>query len=168
MADALPIVNVNDLPLESMSRGTKFAVQYGEIGEALGFKGLGATLNVVQPGKSACPFHRHFAVDEMFLVLSGTGTYRLGDQKLPIKAGDCLGAPAAGSAHQIFNTGDEPLRYIALSNNTNADVVEYPDSGRVRIDVGPTGYHHTDGTFKQGGRLTPLDYWDGENTGEAE
>jgi len=161
-----PVVNLDDLPLNAVSKGTRFAVSTGEIGMALGLRGLGAMLHHVPPGKTAFPFHRHHVSDEMFLILSGAGTYRIGDgkdeQRLPVKAGDCLGAPAGGLAHQIINTGDEPLRYIGFSNNTNADVVEHLDSGRVRIDVGATGYHHVDGTYKAGLKPIPMDYWDGE------
>ena len=161
-----PLVNIDDLPLESFSKGTRFAAGTAAIGDALGLKWLVAALQVVPPGKSACPFHRHHTQDEMFLVLSGQGDYRIGERRIPFVAGACLGAPAGGEAHQIFNTGDEPLRYVALSNNANADVVEYPDSGRVRIDVGPDGIHDTSATFKQGGLLQPLGYWDGEDIGE--
>jgi uncharacterized cupin superfamily protein len=162
------IVNLDKLPLESDSMGSRFATQYAEIGTALGLNGLGATYYAVPPGKTAMPFHRHHTSDEMFFILSGSGEYRLGDERLPVRAGDCLGAPAAGAAHQLFNTGSEPLRYLALSNNTNAEVIEYPDSGRVRVDVGATGFHRFDGTFKQGGKLAPMSYWEGEDIGEED
>lgn len=155
-----------DLPRESMVKGTRFAAETAAIGDTLGLKWLGASLHVVPPGKSACPFHRHHMADEMFLVLAGQGDYRIGERRVPFTAGACLGAPAGGEAHQIFNTGSEPLRYIAFSNNTSAEVIEYPDSGRVRIDAGAGGFHDTDGTFKKGGLLQPLDYWDGEDIGD--
>ena len=160
------IVNIHKLALQSDSKGTRFAAQVAEIGTVLGLNALGANYLVVPPGKSACPFHRHHTSDEMFFILSGRGEYRLGDERISVGEGDCLGAPAAGAAHQLINTGTEPLRYLALSNNTNAEVIEYPDSGRVRVDVGPSGFHRFDGTFKQGGKLTPFDYWEGEDTGE--
>lgn len=161
-----PIVNIDRLEMSTLARGSRFSVETGEIGLPLGLRGLGAMLHVVPPGKTAFPFHRHHVSDEMFLILSGMGTYRLGDQMLPVGPGDCLGAPAGGAAHQIINTGSEPLRYIGFSNNTNVDVIEHPDSGRLRIDAGATGFHHMDGTFKQGGRLTHMDYWDGEDIGD--
>lgn len=162
-----PLINVADLALNQSSRGTRFSVETGEIATELGLHGLGAMLHIVPPGKTAFPFHRHHGCDEMFLILSGTGDYRLGDKLLPVKAGDCLGAPAGGEAHQIINSGTEPLRYIGFSNNTNADVCEYPDTGRISVNVGSDGYHHLDGTFKKGGKLSPFGYWEGEDTGEA-
>ncbi len=162
------VLNLDDVKLEAEGRGTRFAARVGELGAPLGLRGLGAMLYEVPPGKTACPFHRHHTIDEMFVILSGEGVYRYGHQRIAVRAGDCLGAPAAGAAHQIHNTGTVALRYIALSNNTNADVVEYPDSGRVRIDVGATGFHHGDGTFKQGGRLLPMGYWDGEQVDDPQ
>jgi uncharacterized cupin superfamily protein len=165
MTEAEPkaIVNIGELPLEFSSQGTRFGAATTEVGVTLGGFGVGAALHVVPPGKSATPFHRHHTSDEMFLILSGTGTYRFGDERLAVKVGDCLGAPAGGKAHQIINTGAEELRYIAFSNNTNADVVEYVDSGRIRVDVGATGHHREDATFGAGGRLVPMDYWEGED-----
>jgi uncharacterized cupin superfamily protein len=161
-----PVVNLSELRLESSSQGTRFAAATTEFGISLGLYGLGAALYAVPPGKTASPFHRHHTSDELFVILSGTGEYRFGNDRLPVKTGDCLGAPAGGEAHQIINTGAEELRYLAFSNNAIADVVEYVDSGRIRIDVGATGHHREDATFGAGGRLTPLDYWEGEDIGE--
>ena len=157
------ILNLDDLVLETVRKGSRFEARTADcFGTQLGLSGLGATLYEVPPGKTACPFHRHHTCDEMFFILSGTGTYRYGEQRLAVRAGDCLAAPAGAEAHQIINTGTEALRYLAVSNNTNADVVEYPDGGRVRIDVGATGYHRDNATFAAGGRLVPQGYWDGE------
>ncbi len=170
IADAVPdaALNIDALPLVAEARGTRFATRTCSAGATLGLRRLGATLHVVPPGKTASPFHRHHTADEMFFILSGTGSHRLGEALLAVKAGDFLGAPAGGAAHQIINTGGEDLRYLALSNNGNADVVEYPDSERVRIDVGADGTRWEDGTFKAGGRLVPMGYWEGEDVGGEE
>jgi len=158
-----PVINIDRLSLQPDTMGTRVAIEYAEIGTVLGLKALDANYLVVPPGKTSMPFHRHHTSDEMFFILSGKGEYRFGDERIAVREGDCLGAPAAGAAHQLINTGSEPLRYLALSNNTNAEVIEYPDSGRVRVDVGLSGFHRYDGTFKEGGKLTPLGYWEGED-----
>lgn len=163
-----PVLNIDDVVLEFASAGSRFAAETGEFGATLGLCGLGAALYVVPAGKTASPFHRHHTSDEMFIILSGTAEYRYGDERLPIRAGDCVGAPAGGKGHQIINTGADPLRYLALSNNTNADVVEYLDSGRIRVDIGATGHHRENATFGAGGRLTAMGYWDGEDVGEKD
>ena len=162
------VVNVGDVPLNASSTGSRFAVATGEIGEALGLKGLGAMLHVVPAGKTAFPYHRHHVSDEMFLILSGAGEYRIGEERLPVRAGDCLGAPAGGEAHQIINTGSEDLRYIGFSNNTNAEVVEYVDSGKIGVTAGGSGFFFEKPTFRARGKLTPAGYWDSENVGEPD
>jgi len=160
---AKPIVNVAEVVLKESSHGDRFAVQTGEIGRTLGLSGLGCVLHVVPPGKTAYPFHRHHGSDEMFVILAGAGEYRLGDERLPIRVGDCLGAPAGGAAHQILNTGAEELRYLGFSNNGPADAVEYPDSGKVSVRVGAKGIFYKDATLQRRGRLTDAAYWDGED-----
>ncbi|MBU6299511.1 MAG: cupin domain-containing protein [Alphaproteobacteria bacterium] len=160
--NAKAVVNPVDLPLKALSHGDKFAVQIGEVAEALGLSRLGCMLHVVPPGKIAFPFHRHHEADEMFFILSGTGEYRFGDQRFPVKTGDCLSAPAGGEAHQIINTGSEELRYLGFSNNVTAEIVEYPDSGKIGISAGIRNWDYAKATLKMRGRMTTADYWDGE------
>jgi uncharacterized cupin superfamily protein len=162
MSEPQPVINLMSAPLEAEHDGPKFALKSSEIGQALGLTTLGCMLHVVPPGKAAFPFHRHHGCDEMFVILAGSGEYRLGEERLPIRAGDCLGAPAGGKAHQIINTGAEELLYLGLSNNSPADLVEYPDSGKVGMRIAAKGIHYVDATFRARGRLTPADYWDGE------
>ena len=157
------IVNIADIALETERHGARFEISRGEIGEALGLTVLGCMLHVVPPGKTAFPYHRHHGCDEMFFIVSGEGEYRLGEKRLPVRAGDCLGAPAGGEAHQIVNTGKGVLRYLGLSNNPAADLVEYPDSGKIGMRIGAKGIAFTDATFKARGRLALADYWDGED-----
>lgn len=159
---AKAIVNLADMPLQARAHGAKFAVHTGEVGEALGLLKLGCMLHVVPPGKTAFPFHRHHVSDEMFLVLSGSGEYRLGEERLSIRPGDCLAAPAGGAAHQIVNTGSDALRYLGFSNNADFDVVEYPDSGKISVRAGMKDGDPASATYAGRGRLTPAEYWDGE------
>ncbi|HEY4112654.1 MAG TPA: cupin domain-containing protein [Rhizomicrobium sp.] len=157
-----PILNVADAPLRAERHGERFAFHRSEIGEALGLTVLGCMLHVVPPGKTAFPYHRHHARDEMFFIVAGEGEYRIGESRLPVRPGDCLGAPAGGEAHQIVNTGSEELRYLGLSNNPSADLIEYPDSGKIGMRIGSKGVDFVDATYKARGRLTPAEYWDGE------
>jgi uncharacterized cupin superfamily protein len=163
-----PIVNLDELKLRWLERGTRFQVGLGEIAEPLGLSEIGATLHVVPAGKTAWPYHRHHGADELFLVLSGTGTLRFGERRLPIKAGDCIGCPPGGEAHQIINSSEGELRYIAFANHTRAEVLEYPDSGRIAVDIAHGNDKQPMSVFSVAGRLSPLGYWDGEETGEEE
>jgi uncharacterized cupin superfamily protein len=117
----------------------------------------------VPPGKRAFPFHRHHVADEMFFILSGTGEYRLGDQTLPLRAGDFVGAPAGGEAHQIINSGTEDLRYLGFSTVGSVDVVDYPDSGKVGVAAGIKNADFKTATYTGLGRIQKADYFDGED-----
>ncbi len=163
MAERRDIVNLDELGTHEVKAGSRFEARLGDIDGALGLSNLGATLHVVPPGKTAWPYHRHHGVDELFVILKGEGEYRVGDRRLPIRAGDCIGAPAGGEPHQIINSGRGELRYIALANHAQADVIEYPDSGKIAI-AAARGYDYRPETLLDiRGRLTPADYWDGED-----
>ena len=157
------VVNIADIALDQRGHGERFLAQTGEIGLALGLNVLGCMLHIVPAGKMAGPYHRHHGCDEMFYIVSGEGEYRIGEKRIKVRAGDCLGAPAGGAAHQLINTGTQELRYLGLSNNPPADLVEYPDSGKISMRVGAEGVSYGNATFTQRGRLTPAEYWDGED-----
>jgi uncharacterized cupin superfamily protein len=162
------IVNVADLSLNWLKKGSRFEVGLGEINEAIGLNELGATLHVVPAGRTAWPYHRHHGCDELFLVLQGTGTLRIGERRLPIKAGDCIGCPPGGEAHQIINSSDTELRYIAFSNHTRAEVTEYPDSGRIAVDIAHGNDREPMSVFSIAGTMSAMEYWQGEDIDGAE
>jgi uncharacterized cupin superfamily protein len=160
-----PVVNIDELKLDTWERGTLYAGADVRIGPMIGVKDLGISYSEVPPGKSACPFHNHHVEDEMFIVIEGEGTYRFGDQTHPIRAGSVLGAPAGGreTAHQIINTGAGPLRYYGISTMSIADVCEYPDSGKFGVFSRSTRNPYDKSTVRHLDRLgNGLDYWDGE------
>ncbi len=160
---AKPVVNIADVPLMDRGNGKNFVAKWGRAGPLVGLTGLGCAVHVVPPGKRAFPFHRHHVADELFFVVSGTGEYRFGDEKFPVRAGDIVGAPAGAKAHQLINTGKEDLRYLGISTIGGVDVVDYPDSGKVGIGAGIKNADFKTATYVGMGRLQPAEYFDGEN-----
>lgn len=156
------VIATSDVPLTDRSGGGEFAVQFGRAGPLLGLKDLGCAVQVVPPGKKAFPHHRHHVADELMFILDGTGEYRWGEERHAVKPGDLVGAPAATRAHQLLNTGDVPLRYLAFSTNPGADITEYPDSGKVAYRAGVVGGDAATASIRAVGRMTATDYWDGE------
>jgi uncharacterized cupin superfamily protein len=161
-----PIINLADLTLKRLSHGDKFEVQEGSISPVVGAKQLGYSLAMVAPGKRAYPFHCHHVNEEMFLVLEGRGTVRIGEHEYPIRKGDVIAAVAGGrdTAHQIINTSDEVLTYLMVSTMIPTEVIEHPDSSKVAVFVGSApGYAPETRSFNYRGRLGPrLDYWEDE------
>lgn len=160
-----PVINIADLELETWSQGELYAGTDRSFGRDLGLAHLGISYNEVPPGKSSCPFHNHHVEHEMFIILEGEGTYRLGSERHPIKAGDVLAAPAGGqeTAHQIINTGAQVLRYYGISTMAATEVCEYPDSGKFGVFSRTTGKPTDRASLRHIARATgSLDYWDGE------
>jgi uncharacterized cupin superfamily protein len=161
-----PLVNIDDVPLRSSSHGEGFAAQFGRIGPLIGAKKLGCQLHIVPTGKKAFPRHAHHANEEMFFILAGSGTYKVGDRTFPIRAGDVVAAPAGdgATAHQIANTSDGELRYLGFSTRLDPEVVEYPDSGKFAVaSIVPEDKGLLGARIAFVGRLdSAVDYWDGE------
>ena len=111
-----PIVNIADVPLRDGGNGKQFAAKLGRIGGLIGSQKLGCQLHVVAVGQKAFPRHAHHVNEEMFFILMGEGTYRVGEETYPIREGDVISAPPgdATTAHQIVNTGAGELRCRAL------------------------------------------------------
>ena len=167
---AKPIVNIDQLDMKHAKKGSRFEDWAGRIGGVTGMQDLGAQYIVVPPGTSGFPFHAHRNNEEMFIILEGEGTYRKGEERWPIRAGDIISAVAgdASTAHQIINTGGVDIRYFAISTRNDPDIVEYPDSGKFMVASGiPAGGGMMGAEFVLRGRDKPLlDYWDGEDIGE--
>jgi uncharacterized cupin superfamily protein len=163
-----PVLNLADVELRNNGHGTQFAAKLGRIGPKIGAKGLGCSLIVVPPGKRAFPFHVHHVNEEMFFILSGTGTLRYGPERYAVRAGDVIASPPGGVevAHQLINDGREELRYLAFSTLTQPEVVEYPDSGKFAVMSGmpPSGDYRQARVAYIGRKENSLDYWDGEGT----
>ena len=55
--------------------------------------------------------HYHRASEEIYLFTHGSGKLRLGREESDVKVGDTVVIPP-GTAHKLWNTGDEPLRLL--------------------------------------------------------
>lgn len=169
----VPILNLAEIelvprPPEYAPTGAAAAVfdaSTARVSGQLGACKLGYNVTAVAPGKAAYPYHCHRVNEEMFLVLQGSGEIRIGDRRHPIRTGDIIACRAGGpeTAHQIVNTGAEPLRYLAVSTAITPEVCEYPDSGKFGVYA---TFETRDGPNQEfyfmGRESQLLDYWDGE------
>jgi uncharacterized cupin superfamily protein len=165
-----PILNVEavefiDLRERARMRGQNeppagFGAKLGAIGEKIGARKLGYNITAIPPGKAAFPKHSHRVNEEMFFILEGHGELRLGDATHAVRTGDVIACPIgdASTAHQLRNTGEVDLKFLAVSTMEYPEVCEYPDSGKYLVRTG----------FKPDDFLAiahsghNLDYWDGE------
>jgi len=137
---------------------------YGPVGQAIGAQKLGSRLVVVPPGKRAWQFHLHHANEEMFVILTGTGTLRYGEDRFPLREGDVVAAPpGTGKAHQIVNDSDSELSYLAISTMEQPEVAEYPDSDKIGVIAGAPPGRHPYELFFFTKRESGVDYFEGES-----
>lgn len=165
------IINLSDAnfdPEDELDQAAPagYAARFAAIGARIGARMLGCSLIETAPGCRASPLHNHRCNEELFLILDGEGTLRIGSERYSIRSGDIIACPPGGpeTAHQIENTSDAPLRYLAISTMVEPDVIDYPDSGKFLVKGRlPAGDGARNETFRFiGRRETSLDYWDGE------
>ena len=76
----------------------------------------------IDPGFAGPPLHRHERLHDMFFVLDGVLTMRLGDETHELGPGTFVCVPP-GLAHAFSNASDAPVRF--LNFNTPAGWEEY-------------------------------------------
>jgi len=159
-----PIVNLDQLEFSDFGKGERFGARRAPVSTRIGAAKLGYAVITLLPGKRAWPYHSHHVIEEMFYILSGEGTLRHAGEEYPLRAGDFICAPAdPQQAHQIVNTSEGELSYIALGTEEPADVMLYPDSGKYGVWSGSRKDLDAPGNFRLFARKdTAVDYWDGE------
>lgn len=164
-ADALRqrlVRNIDEVPLVLDRRDPLYESHSARLGTGTAARQLGASVDVVPPGKRSCPYHLHHAQEEMFVILEGSATLRVAGEDVPVRAGDVIFVPAGPEyPHQLVNTSDAPLKYLSISTKQTPELVEYPDSGKYLMLHRPPGEEAP--AFRRMHREdTDLDYWDGE------
>jgi len=145
--------------------GERFDARTGQIGGRLGASKLGYNITAVPPGKRAFPFHNHRVNEEMFFILEGSGSVRIGAETFPVRSGDVIACPPGGpeTAHQIINTGTTELKYLAVSTQQMPEICDYPDSGKFLVTERQRNADGSVSGFRHIGRPeSAVDYWDGE------
>ncbi|WP_122571510.1 cupin domain-containing protein [Pseudomonas viridiflava] len=153
------IRNFNEVSLEKQVRDPLYESLAGQLATGTAASKLGASIDIVAPGKRSCPYHFHHAQEEMFIVIEGEGSLRVADQMLPIKTGDVIFIPPGPQyPHQIINTSSAPLKYLSISTREKPEICEYPDSGKYQAMASGEG-----AAFVARQRVDlNVDYWDGE------
>jgi uncharacterized cupin superfamily protein len=125
-----------------------------DLGRSAGSERTGLCHVEIAAGKQGAPHHCHSAEEEIFVILEGGGTLRLGEERAPIRAGHVLGRPPGTGVAHSFRAGDEGMTYLAYGTREPNDIAYYPDSNKVNFRG-----------IKFITRLERFDYWDGEPEG---
>ncbi len=170
-----PVMNIADAEFRAwghdagwpagMNARKEYQARLGDLGRRLGAQKLGYNVTVVPARSKAFPLHNHRANEEMFFILEGSGELRIGEERYPLRAGDVVCCPPGGpeTAHQIINTSDAELKYLAVSTRISPEVAEYPESGKFGVYGEFADGSGKPQLFRFIGRPDRgVDYWDGE------
>ena len=128
------VANLDEVAAEEGPRAGAYRSLMRPLGRTVGAAKIGCTFYEIEPGAVAFPFHWHAHNEEALIIVSGTGTLRIGQQSIAVRAGDYV-AHLVGeeNAHQLLNTGADTLRYYALSTKLSPEIAGYPDSGKIGV-----------------------------------
>jgi uncharacterized cupin superfamily protein len=117
-----------------------FGVRGTRVGVQAGAERVGITVYELDPGRKNLPYHAHFGVEELIVVLRGTPTLRSPEGERSLAEGEVVAfPPGRGGAHQLINHGDSVARFLMISSKAPADLIEYPDSGKISAQAGQWG-----------------------------
>jgi uncharacterized cupin superfamily protein len=138
-----------------------FGMRGTRVGAAAGARHVGVSVYELDPGKRNLPYHAHFGIEEVVVVLRGTPTLRTPGGERELAEGEVVACPPGhAGAHQLINRSDAVARFLILSSKSLADVIEYPDSGKVAAQGGEWGT--PEAVAYMLAREPQLDYFAGE------
>jgi mannose-6-phosphate isomerase-like protein (cupin superfamily) len=97
----------------------------GEVGEAryvredVGAEGVGLTWYRMNPGRRTGFGHRHDTVEELYVVLAGSGRVKLGDDILDLRRGDVV--RVAPATVREFEAGGAGMELLATGTHAEGD-----------------------------------------------
>jgi uncharacterized cupin superfamily protein len=103
------------------------------VGAAAGSQRSGLNHVALPPGATGTPPHCHALEEELFVVLAGSGSVRLGDDEHPVRAGAVVSRPPATGISHSWRAGDDGLTYLVYGTRVAGDSVYYPEQGKVRL-----------------------------------
>ncbi|TMK71229.1 MAG: cupin domain-containing protein [Actinobacteria bacterium] len=154
------MTNVLDPEWSEGSDGSKRS----RIGREAGTKRIGASLYELSSGARPWPYHYQYANEEMMIVLSGRPHLRTPEGWRQLEPGEVVAFPRGpAGGHQVENRGDDPARYLMLSEMNAPEAVVYPDSDKVGVLSRPPGSAGDEEELAAWFRLgDQVHYWEGE------
>jgi uncharacterized cupin superfamily protein len=107
-----------------------------QLGRLAGLKRTGVSIARIPPGKESFCYHAHHREEEWIYILSGRGVALINGAEYEVRAGDFVGFPAPGVAHQLANPFDEPLVYLMGGENVEHEIADFPTLDRRVIRSG--------------------------------
>jgi len=154
------VPNFNSPRFDEPREHEGFHARRARVGQQLRTERLGVSVWEISPGQAAYPYHYHLVEEELVLILVGCPRLRTPDGWRDLQEGDICSFPRGQrGAHQLVNTSEQAVRFVALSTHGDPDIVLYPDSGKLGASERLPG----GGGMKSMFRIADaVDYWAGE------
>jgi uncharacterized cupin superfamily protein len=126
-------VNINRPVFDEPRDYEGFRCLRARIGRQAGTEKIGLSLFELPPGQAAYPYHWHVGEEELVIILEGRPPLRTPDGWRELEPGEVLAFPVGErGAHQLVNRTQEPLRFLAFSNQ-QPDIIVRPDSATIGL-----------------------------------
>jgi uncharacterized cupin superfamily protein len=110
-----------------------FNCRRARLGRQAGSEKLSMSLWDLPAGEAAYPYHFHLAEEELVVLLEGRPSLRTPEGWREMEEGEVISFLVGESgAHQIVNRTEEPVRFLAISNQ-QPDIVVRPDSRSLSV-----------------------------------
>jgi uncharacterized cupin superfamily protein len=104
-----------------------------DLGRAAGSRLTGLRHTVLPAGGEGAAPHCHSSEEELFVVLDGSGSCRIGDDDHAVVAGSVISRPAGTGVPHSFRAGADGMTYLAYGTRDPGDIVFYSRTREVWI-----------------------------------
>ncbi|HEU4941635.1 MAG TPA: cupin domain-containing protein [Gaiellaceae bacterium] len=132
-------INLSELDFEYDGEDPEgYKAGMSRFGPSIGAAMLGATVYVLPPGQSICPYHYEYGNEEWAIVLEGRPILRHPGGEEAVGPLDVICFPnGPDGAHKFRNGTEETVRVMLLSTKNDPAIAVYPDSDKIGAWPGP-------------------------------
>jgi uncharacterized cupin superfamily protein len=125
--------SITDPVFDEVREHPGFNCLRARLGRQAGSEKLSMSLWDLPAGEAAYPYHFHLAEEELVVLLEGAPSLRTPAGWREMEEGEVASFRVGEEgAHQIVNRTEEPVRFLAISNQ-QPDIVVRPDSESVSV-----------------------------------
>ena len=132
-------INLSELEFEYDGEDPEgYKAGMSRFGPSIGAAMLGASVYVLPPGQSICPYHYEYGNEEWAIVLEGRPILRHPGGEEEVGPMDVICFPnGPDGAHKFTNRTEETVRVMLLSTKNDPAIAVYPDSDKIGAWPGP-------------------------------
>jgi uncharacterized cupin superfamily protein len=121
------IANLKTVEDSAVAGGFSPALEARFARVALGCEQTGISYQRLAPGERSPFFHRHGRDEEVYVVVSGSGRVRVGDDVAEVRRWDAV--RVAPETVRGFAAGPDGLEFLAFGTHTDSDAQVVPAGG---------------------------------------